>query len=94
MRRERPTMARARWQLLSSPPHLMFLDLSLPGLDGFQVARALRKQSPEITILALTAWARTEDRQRMRDAGFDEHLLKPLVDEALHEVLAIRLQAA
>ena len=60
-------------------PSLVFLDLGMPGMDGYEVARQLR-DIPELkqTVLAaLTGWGQPEDRRRTAEAGFDHHLVKP-----------------
>lgn len=60
-------------------PGLVFLDLGMPGLDGFETARRLRA-SPEgraATLVALTGWGGEETRRRTREAGFDLHMTKP-----------------
>jgi two-component system, cell cycle response regulator DivK len=61
-------------------PQLIVIDIGLPGLDGVETTRRL-KSSPEtaaIPVVAVTAYARPVDEQRMRDAGCDAHLVKPL----------------
>ncbi|HXU07838.1 MAG TPA: PAS domain S-box protein [Blastocatellia bacterium] len=69
-------------------PEIVVLDIGLPDIDGYQVAELLRKEPGlEGTLLiALTGYGQDEDRQRCYDAGFDEHLIKP-VDPALLEAL-------
>jgi DNA-binding response OmpR family regulator len=60
-------------------PDAVFLDIGLPGRNGYDVARILRS-SPElasVTLVAFTGYGRTEDRRRVREAGFDYHLVKP-----------------
>ncbi|HEV8256650.1 MAG TPA: MASE1 domain-containing protein [Casimicrobiaceae bacterium] len=60
-------------------PDAVFLDIGLPGRNGYEVARMLRS-SPELaglTLVAFTGYGRTEDRRRVREAGFDYHLVKP-----------------
>lgn len=61
-------------------PDLMFLDLGLPGLDGLDVARQLRRdpQLAAMRIVAVTGSGREDDRQGAIDAGCDQYLLKPL----------------
>ncbi|MCE9566344.1 MAG: PAS domain S-box protein [Planctomycetes bacterium] len=71
-------------------PDLIFLDIGMPGMDGYEVARRLRK-TPGLghTVLAaLTGWGQQEDRRRTADAGFDHHLVKPLEPKALEGLLA------
>ena len=60
-------------------PGLIFLDLGMPEMDGYQVALALRADSKccETTIVALTAWGDARARERTAAAGFDLHLTKP-----------------
>ena len=68
---------------------VIFLDLGMPGLDGFEVCRRLREQpaAKRPSIVALTGWSREEDRERTRDAGFDSHLVKPVDSATLARVL-------
>jgi CheY-like chemotaxis protein len=73
---------------LADPPDVVLLDLGLPGADGFEVCRSLREQGLASTyVIAVTGYARPEDRQRTFDAGFDEHLVKPVDPEALLALL-------
>lgn len=73
-------------------PDIVFLDIGMPGLTGYEVARALRTDltHSSMYLIALTGWGSVEDRQRTLDAGFDYHLTKPIhlaaVDKILHEV--------
>ena len=71
------------------PADVIFLDLGMPGLDGFEVCRRLREQpaTKQASIVALTGWGREEDRERTRDAGFDSHMLKPVDEATLARVL-------
>jgi signal transduction histidine kinase/ActR/RegA family two-component response regulator len=61
-------------------PEVVLLDLGMPNLNGYDVARQIRAQpwSKRMVLIALTGWAREEDRRRTREAGFDAHLAKPL----------------
>jgi PAS domain S-box-containing protein len=70
-------------------PHLVLLDLGMPGMDGYEVARRLRQQpgTEKLRLVALTGWGQEKDRQRSLEAGFDRHLVKPLEPEALYTVL-------
>jgi signal transduction histidine kinase len=72
-----------------SPTHVL-MDLGMPGMDGFEAARRLRANHPRsaLRLIAMTGWGQEEDRQRTREAGFDEHLVKPVRLEELKEVLS------
>jgi CheY-like chemotaxis protein len=71
-------------------PAVILLDLGMPGMDGFEVARQLRADTAMagVKLIALTGWSQDEDRQRTRDAGFDHHLIKPVDLNVLHTLLA------
>ena len=62
---------------LALQPDVCFIDIGLPELDGYEVARRVKAAKPAIRLVALTGYGRFEDLERARDAGFDEHLLKP-----------------
>ena len=69
--------------------HLVFLDLSLPGMSGYEVAAALRKEHGEgIRIVALSGHGKDEDQRRSAQAGCDAYFVKPLEMEVLESVLA------
>jgi signal transduction histidine kinase/CheY-like chemotaxis protein len=73
---------------LASRPQVVLIDLGLPGLDGFQVARQVRTALGEsVLLVALTGYAQEEDRQRAQEAGFNAHLPKPVELEELNRVL-------
>jgi CheY-like chemotaxis protein len=63
------------WQ----PTHIL-MDLGMPGMDGYETARRLRASHPDraFRLVAISGWFGEQDRQRSRDAGFDEHLVKPV----------------
>ena len=71
-------------------PDVALLDLGLPGIDGFEVARRLRAMPDlgDLTLIALSGYGREEDRVRSREAGMDHHLVKPVDLEALQALLA------
>lgn len=71
-------------------PEIVFCDIGLPGMDGYEVARNLRAdpQMADTYLVALSGYARPEDRKRSAEAGFDCHLAKPPSEEALERVLA------
>jgi PAS domain S-box-containing protein len=60
-------------------PLMVLLDIGMPGMDGYEVACRLRtlQGQPRACIVALTGWGQDEDRRRVREAGFDHHLVKP-----------------
>ena len=62
------------------PPTHVLMDLGMPRMDGYEAARRLRAKHPDRTfrLIAVTGWGQEEDRQRTREAGFDEHLVKPV----------------
>jgi len=72
------------------PPDLVILDLGMPGMDGYEVARRLRAMpgSNDVLLVALTGWAQEDDRRRCYEAGFDGHLPKPVELNALRQFLA------
>ena len=71
-------------------PRLMILDLSMPGMDGFELASAIRAQPRFATtrMVALTGLFHDDARRRSAEAGFDEHLLKPLEFSELQRLLS------
>jgi CheY-like chemotaxis protein len=71
-------------------PDVVLLDIGLPGVDGYEVARRLRqiKGAPPMRIIAVTGWGTDADRRRSQEAGFDVHLVKPLDADELARVLA------
>ena len=73
-------------------PQIVLLDIGLPGLDGYEVARRLKSIAPRVHVIALSGYAQLEDRQRSAAAGFDAHLVKPVDLDALKGVFA-RLEA-
>jgi CheY-like chemotaxis protein len=69
-------------------PHLVLLDISMPGIDGYEVLRRLREQSgvSQPIVAALTGFGQPEDRRRTQEAGFDHHLVKPFGPDVLKAV--------
>ena len=74
-------------------PDIAVIDLGLPGMDGYEVARRLRREPrPELRLIALTGYGQAEDRRKTLEAGFDMHLVKP-VDPARLSVAIASLEA-
>ena len=70
-------------------PHAALIDIGLPGMDGYEVARQLR-QLPELkgtVLIAQTGWGRDQDRALSKLAGFDHHLTKPIDHQQLERIL-------
>lgn len=76
--------------LQESLPDVALLDLGLPGMSGYELARRIRQQFGEnsLQLVALTGYGRSSDRQATKDAGFDAHLTKPLKSMELYQTLA------
>jgi PAS domain S-box-containing protein len=75
---------------LTTKPEVVLLDIGLPGIDGYEVARRIRSSGPTlpVRVIALTGWSQEEDKQRAFRAGFDEHWAKPVDFDRLRRVLA------
>ena len=71
---------------------MVFLDIGLPTLNGYDACRRIREQpwARDIVLVALSGWGREEDRRRSREAGFDLHLVKPVDFTAIAKVLAAK----
>lgn len=71
-------------------PDLVFLDISMPHMDGCEAARRLRELpgGKDLVLVALSAWGHDAVRQRIAGAGFDRHFVKPIDVGALEELLA------
>lgn len=72
---------------------LILMDIQMPVMDGYQACRAIREFNPTIPIIALTAAAMVEDKNKALSAGMNDHLAKPLDSEALYRVLSRELIA-
>ena len=71
-------------------PEVAVLDIGLPGMDGYELARRLRQQPgmEQALLIAVTGYGQDSDRERTRAAGFDHHLVKPVDPEYLLRLLA------
>ncbi len=72
---------------LTLEPDLVFVDIGLPHIDGYEVARRIRAAKVTLRLVALTGYGRDDDVQRCRESGFDEHLLKPATLERLQAAI-------
>jgi PAS domain S-box-containing protein len=69
-------------------PEVVFLDIGLPKLNGYDAARLIRKNNgPNVLLIAMTGWGQEEDRRLSKEAGFDYHLTKPVELNALRDLL-------
>ena len=73
-----------QWQ-----PQAVFLDIGLPGMDGYEVAARLRElpQAKDAVLIAITGYGHEDDRLRSRRAGIDHHLVKPVAPDALRNLI-------
>lgn len=71
-------------------PEAVLLDIGLPDIDGYEVARRMRAASggKDAMLIALTGWGQEEDKRRAAEAGFDEHLTKPVDPDVLRILLS------
>ena len=70
-------------QQMETKPDVAIVDLGLPGIDGFELARRLRATGAPIRLIALTGYGQPEDQTRSMEAGFDMHLVKPVDEQRL-----------
>ena len=70
-------------------PEAVFLDIGLPGMDGYEVAERLRElpQAKDAVLVAITGYGQDDDRMRSRRAGIDHHLVKPVAPDALRSLI-------
>ncbi len=70
-------------------PNVIFLDIGMPKLNGYDAARRIRKEpwGKNIMLVALTGWGQEEDRRRSSEAGFDIHLVKPVDPKTIEKIL-------
>lgn len=69
-------------------PSLVLLDIGLPDIDGYEVARALKREEHTATLVALTGFSDEGNRRASAEAGFDRHFVKPVDLQRLRELLA------
>jgi PAS domain S-box-containing protein len=76
-------------------PDIVLLDIGLPGMNGYEVARRLRSRSGRgFRIIAVTGWGQAEDRKQSAEAGFDLHLVKPVDEAQLLRILGAEAHGA
>ena len=70
-------------------PDAVFLDIGLPGMDGYEIAEHLREipRTGKVVLVAITGYGQDEDRRRSREAGIDHHLVKPVAPDTLLKLL-------
>jgi CheY-like chemotaxis protein len=71
-------------------PEVIFMDLGMPKLNGYEAARRIREESwgQELLMVATTGWGQEDDRRRTKEAGFDQHLVKPVLAGHVQELMA------
>ncbi len=81
---------RALAEAAAFAPDIVLLDIGLPGMDSYEVARRLKREpgTRKALLVAVTGYGQDEDRKRAREAGFDRHLVKPVEPTTLEELLA------
>ena len=70
-------------------PNIVIVDIGLPEMDGYEIARRLRRrpQIADVWLIAMRGYGTDSDRQRSKEAGFDHHLVKPVDPQKLEELL-------
>ena len=68
-------------------PHLICMDLSMPRMGGIEAARRIREKSNDVVIVALCGWDDEDSRRCTAEAGFNEHLIKPLTPDVLRKMI-------
>jgi len=79
--------ARALDALKTFRPSVALVDIGMPEMDGYELARRLRATGRDLTIISLTGWGREKDRRLSKEAGIDHHLIKPVDFEFLVSLL-------
>lgn len=76
-------------EIVDKKPHIVFLDIGMPAIDGYELAAMVRRffSSEEIKLVAVTGYGAPEDRARARKAGFDAHVLKPIDPEIVQSMI-------
>ncbi|SRR5712691_5117490 len=70
-------------------PDIAFIDIGLPGIDGYEVARRIRGHlGNEVLLVAVTGYGQAEDRRRSAEAGFEFHLVKPVSPDQIEQIIS------
>jgi PAS domain S-box-containing protein len=87
--RTAPDGSSALAQIAADPPEIVLMDIGLPGMDGYELARQIRARPDggNIILAALTGYGQPEDQLRARECGFDLHLIKPVQIDSIRRVL-------
>lgn len=77
-------------------PHVAILDIGMPGMNGYEVAQRIRAEpwGESIVLIAVTGWGQDEDKRKAYDAGFNQHLIKPVDPNMLESLIAAATTAA
>ena len=80
--------------IAESKPDIVLLDLSMPGMDGYEVAQQVRTNPAcdDVRLIALTGWGTDEERMRSEAAGFSEHWVKPVPAAILRKLVSTELE--
>jgi CheY-like chemotaxis protein len=83
-------------QLDEFKPEIVLLDIGLPEIDGYEIARRIKSSAEHrhMRLIALTGYGQADDRQRAKESGFDDHLVKPVEFFALQRVLAAKVSSS
>ncbi|HEY6555905.1 MAG TPA: hybrid sensor histidine kinase/response regulator [Polyangiaceae bacterium] len=74
-------------KILTFAPEVAFVDIGLPGFDGFELARRARASGCKARLIAVTGYGQAEDKQRAADSGFDEHMTKPVLNTDIERAM-------
>jgi signal transduction histidine kinase len=75
--------------ILDGAPDVAFVDIGLPGFDGLELARRARAGGSTTTLIAVSGYGQAEDKARAREAGFDDHVTKPISERDVERILAV-----
>ena len=79
---------------LNNRPHVVLLDIGLPGMNGYEVAKRLCEQAEmqKAVLIAMTGYGQESDKERARESGFDHHMVKPVDPTQLQNLLALLVE--